>query len=126
MAMKMLLSKFSELQLEIAFNPSGEKNIMPRWTKAASESDAMFGFVAGILVMDALFVWLLTDTIWAVPLLLFAMGMIMAFDTLFPYGRQLFAISWTGGIIAGCFAVLFANAYGFLYWSEGRADNQSF
>ncbi len=89
---------------------------MPRWTKAASESDAIFGFVAGILVMGSLFIWLLTDTIWIVPLTLFVMGIITAFDTLFPYGRQLFAISWTGGIIAGCFAVLFANAYGFLYW----------
>jgi hypothetical protein len=89
---------------------------MPRWGKAASGNDAMFGFVAGILVMGALFIWMLTDTIWIVPLTVFAMGLITAFDTIFPYGRQLFAISWTGGIIAGCFAVLFANAYGFLYW----------
>jgi len=89
---------------------------MPRWGKAVSENDALFGFVAGILIMGALFIWLLTDILWAVPSALFVMGMIVVFDTIFPYGRQLFAISWLGGIIAGCFAVLFTNAYGFMYW----------
>jgi hypothetical protein len=94
---------------------------MPRWGKAASENDAFFGFVAAILIMGGLFIWLLTDIIWAVPLFLFITGMLTVFDTLYPYGRQMFAISWTGGIITGCFAVLFANAYGFLYWLVATA-----
>ena len=94
---------------------------MPRWGKTVSENEAMFGFVSGILVMGALFIWLLTDTLWIVPLALFAAGMITAFDTLFPYGRQPFAVSWIGGIAAGCLAVLFANAYGFLYWISAAA-----
>lgn len=89
---------------------------MPRWGKAVSEHDAFFGFVAGILIMGALFIWLLTDIIWTVPLSLFVMGMIAAADTLFPQTGQPFAASWLGGVIAGCFAILFTNAYGFMYW----------
>lgn len=89
---------------------------MPTWGKAMNENDAVFGFVAGILILGALFVWLLTEVIWLVPLSLFAMGMLTLFDVLFPYGRQVYSFSVMGGIVAGCFAVLFANAYGFLFW----------
>ncbi len=89
---------------------------MPMWGKAVNENDAACGFVAGILILGALFVWLFTEVIWIVPVSLFVMGIITLFDTLFPYGRQLFATSMIGGMIAGCFAVLFANFFGFLYW----------
>ncbi len=94
---------------------------MPRWGKAVSENDAFFGFVAGILITGALFIWLLTDIFWAVPLLLFVIGMLTMLDTIYPYGRQLFAFSWAGGIITGCIAVVFANAYGYIYWLTATA-----
>lgn len=95
---------------------------MPKWGKAMNENDSVFGFVAGILILGALFVWLLKDVIWVVPLSLFVMGMLTFFDVLFPYGRQVYAFSMLGGIIAGCFAVLFANAYGFLFWILAAAS----
>ncbi|UCD03353.1 MAG: hypothetical protein JSV63_01820 [Candidatus Aenigmatarchaeota archaeon] len=89
---------------------------MPWIGKSVSENDAVYGFLSGILILGALFVWLFTEVVWVIPVSLFAMGILIIFDTAFPYGKQLFAISWMGGLIAGSFALLFANAFGFLYW----------
>jgi hypothetical protein len=84
--------------------------------KSVNEYEIVFGFITGILILGALFVWILTEVIWVIPLAIFVMGMITLLDTLFPYGRQPYIYTFVGGFTVGCFAVLFTNAYGFLYW----------
>jgi len=94
---------------------------MPRWGKPVSGHDAFFGFISGILVFGAVFMWLLTDVIWAVPLAVFAVGVISIMDTVFPFGRQTFMTTWVGGLITGFIAVVITDAWGFLYWLVAAA-----
>ena len=89
---------------------------MPRMGKSVSTNDAVYGFIAAILILGGMFVWILTPAIWFIALILIIIGALIVMDTIFPYGKQLYAISWIGGLCFGSFTVLILNAFGFLYW----------
>ncbi len=95
---------------------------MPHWGKATSENDAFYGFVSAILIMGALFVWLLTESAWFIPPALFVMGLILVLDTVFPHDDQVFVVSWLVGLLIGCLTVLFSYAYGYMYWFLAAAS----
>jgi hypothetical protein len=89
---------------------------MMDWENFGARLELFSGFLSGILVIGGLIAWLSGGLPWPASLALAVAGLINFMDDVFPYGRQPFLATWTGGFIAGCAALIIASFYGAMLW----------
>jgi hypothetical protein len=91
---------------------------MPQWGKPAGRYEMISGFLCSILIFGGFLSINLMGWEWFfVGAFLVVMGLLLLIDDLFPYGRQPYMASESGGLIAGLVAYVISFAQGLVHWA---------
>jgi len=90
---------------------------MPHWGKIIGEHEVVGGFLGAALVVGGFLAWNYLGLLWFITApFLIVLGLLLLIDDVYPYGRQPYLMSESGGFIAGCILTVVSVFYGVVGW----------